>query len=184
VEKGERGPVQDDDRRLLECAAAGDRAAFDSLVDRYCARFLRLAYALVGERTAAEDVVQETFAAAFSGMRGYRGEASVKTWLTAILVRQAGRHRRRERLRRHRPIDRELAHAGINPEESTELRLDLATVLEGLDKRYRQVVVLREIEGLSYEEIADTLAVPRGTVESRLHRARAALREALKDYIE
>ncbi|MHC4712888.1 MAG: RNA polymerase sigma factor [Planctomycetota bacterium] len=176
--------MQNDDRRLLEQAVTGDRAAFDALVDRYCSQFLRLAYGLVGERAAAEDVVQETFAAAFSGMRGYRGEATVRTWLIAILARQAGRHRRRERLRRHRPIDRELTHAGIDPEKSTELRLDLATVLEGLDERYRRVIVLREVEGLSYEEIANALGLPRGTVESRLHRARAALREALKDYIE
>ncbi len=176
--------MRHDDRRLLERAAAGDDKAFEGLVDRYCARFLRLAYALVGERAAAEDVVQETFAAAFSGMRGYRGEASVKTWLTAILVRQAGRHRRRERLRRHRPIEREPAQAGADPERSTELRLDLASALETLDERYRQVIVLREIEGLSYEEIATALGLPRGTVESRLYRARAALREALRDYIE
>lgn len=168
-----------DDRQLLEQAAAGDPASFDSLMDRYCRPFVRLAYSLVGDAAAAEDVVQETFLAAFSGMRSFRWAASVRTWLVSILVRQAARHRRREGLRKHALLEEAEAKPAGDAVRQADMKMDLAWALEGLDERYRQAIVLREIEGLSYDEIARVLSVPRGTVESRLHRARAALREKL-----
>ena len=167
------------DGQLLERAAAGDTASFDALMNRHCQRFMRLAYSLVGDQAAAEDVVQETFLAAFSGMRSFRREASVRTWLVSILVRLAAKHRRREWLRRHAPLQEVEARPGADPANRSDARMDLAWALNGLDEHHRRVIVLREIEGLSYEEISRVLAVPRGTVESRLYRARAALREKL-----
>lgn len=177
-----KGPAPGDDRRLFDGALAGDSRSFDVLADRYAPRLLRLAYSLVGNRAAAEDVLQETFLAAFSGMRSFRGRASVKTWLVAILVRRAARYNRRERLRRHAPLDEAPMPSAGDDAPRADARMDLAWALNGLDERYRQVIVLREIEGLSYEEIAQALRVPRGTVESRLHRARTALRGKLDDY--
>lgn len=172
----------DDDRRLLERAVAGDSTAFDILITRHIDSFLRLAYSLVGDRPAAEDVVQETFRAALSGMRAFRGASSVKTWLVGILARQAARHRRRESIRRHAPVDEALVPAGGDSQASSDAKLDVAWALGELDEDHRRVIALRELEGMSYDEIAEALGVPRGTVESRLHRARKALAEKLEAY--
>ncbi len=170
------------DRHEPSGVSAGDAASFEALVDNHWQHLFRLAYSIVCERSGAEDVVQETFLAAFSRMGSFRGESSVKTWLISILVRQAARYRRREGIRRHKPLDAAGRDEGSEVAEGADARLDLAWALEGLDDGHRDVIVLRELEGLSYDEIAQVLGVPRGTVESRLYRARRALREKLADY--
>ena len=126
--------------------------------------------------------MQETLIAAYGQAGRFRGDSSVKTWMTAILVRQAAKLRRRRRLRRTERLDA----AGERPAGGTgaDFRLDLAQALESLSPEQREVVALRETGGLSYDEIAGALGVPRGTVESRLHRARQALRESLKEYVK
>ncbi len=169
------------DPDLFEKARQGDSAAFDLLAARHAAGLYRLAYALVSDAHDAEDVLQETFMAAYAGLRSFRGESAVKTWLTAILVRQAARLRRRRRIRRAARLDAAGSHPAV--EDSRDFRLDLAGALDGLSPEHREIMALREVRGLSYDEIADVLAVPRGTVESRLHRARLALREQLKEYL-
>ncbi len=179
-------PAGDDaDAELIRRIGRGDEAAFRALVDRH-ARYLYGIAASLTNVTDAEDVVQETFAAVLTAR--FRGESAVRTWLVQILVRQAAMHRRKRR----RPMASLDAGAGSGAEEparsaspiaGAEAKLDLAAMLETLSPEHRQVIVLREVEQMSYDEIARSLGVPRGTVESRLHRARAELRERFKGYL-
>ena len=167
-----------DDIELLRLAGDGDSAAFHALVDRHAQRLYRLAVTLVGNAADAEDVLQETFIGAFRGLRSFEGRASVKTWLTRILVMQAAQWRRDRRRRFERLGDSLPASSA-----SAEAALDVPAAIAQLSPEHRQVLVLREFERMSYEEMAEVLDVPRGTVESRLHRARNELREKLKAYL-
>lgn len=182
-----------DDRELLRLAGRGDDEAFKTLVDRHAPYLFGIAHGMTANPADAEDVVQETFLAAAQG--GYRGEAAVRTWLVAILVRRVAMMRRTAGRRggthlslsstgsdsREPAID---AASGSNPVVGAEARLDLATMLERLSPDHRAVIVLRELEGMSYEEMAKALGVPRGTVESRLYRARDELRRLYRGYLD
>ena len=157
----------------------GDEAAFHELVDRYANEMYRLAVSLVGNAVDAEDVVQETFSGAFQAMPDFDGRSSVRTWLSRILVNQAAKWRRRRNVRRTVMLD--AATPGPSPELG--LRIDVLGTLETLSPEHREVIALREFQGMSYEEMAEVLGVPRGTVESRLFRARQELRGRLKAYL-
>jgi len=178
------------DLDLLQSSAKGNDRAFRELVDRHSDSLFRLAQWLCGNRADAEDVLQETFTGAFKGMSRFAGRASVKTWLTQILIRQASKIRqRRGRMRITAPPDPSGGGSGGSGEPSVgsktttiDQQIDLATMIQQLPEDHRQVVLLREVEGMSYDEIAQTLGIPRGTVESRIHRARAGLRKLLGDY--
>lgn len=174
-----------DDRDLVRRAQHGDRAAAGELVERYAPMLTRVALALTGRAADAEDVVQEAFTAAMAGIASFRGESSVKTWLTRILVRQAALHHRlRRRFLRVVGIRRERPGASAGHTGGADARMDVAAAIADLPPQQRQVVVLREMQGLSYDEIAQVLAIPTGTVESRLFRARRALAARLKAYLE
>jgi RNA polymerase sigma-70 factor (ECF subfamily) len=181
----EAHPVPDD-AQLLRLIGRGDESAFRELVNRHARYLYGIAYSLTQNPSDAEDVVQETFVAVLKSK--FRGESAVRTWLVQILVRQAALLRR-TRSRKIGPApsdearkDLSVAAAG-SAVSGSDARLDLAVMLEALSPEHRQVIVLRELEGMTYEEMAATLAVPRGTVESRLHRARAELRERFKGYL-
>jgi RNA polymerase sigma-70 factor, ECF subfamily len=186
------GRLEQTDAQLAKKAAWGDHAAFRALADRHAAYLLRVAISLVGSEADAEDVVQHTLVGAYKGLAGFRGGSSVKTWLTGIAVRQAARLRRTRGRDRTisisaAPDDNGDSRGGPGPVTASataavDSRIDAEAVLARLSPEHRQVIVLRELEGLSYEEIAETLGVPRGTVESRLHRARSELKEALRRY--
>jgi RNA polymerase sigma-70 factor (ECF subfamily) len=176
-----------------------DAPPFHDWVDRYGPALFRLAISLSGNRLDAEDLCQETFVAAFSGFKNFDGRASVKTWLTSILMRRAAKLWRKERhARRALSLDRcSTADPGARQDPGGALaqqlsvastdtdvdqRLDILQVIRTLPPEFRDAILLREIDQLSYQEIADVLAVPRGTVESRLHRGRAELRKKLTGY--
>jgi RNA polymerase sigma-70 factor (ECF subfamily) len=170
------------DRELLERTAAGDADAFHRLVDRHADRLYRLATSLVGNAVDAEDVLQEAFAGAFRGAGKFEGRSSVKSWLTRIVVTQAAKFWRS----RHGKRDSELqdqAASGSGGFGSVDAKLDLQSCLKQLTEEHRQVLVLRELDGMGYEEMAVVLGVPRGTIESRLFRARAELKKRLKGYL-
>jgi len=182
------------DLELLRRFKHGDEAAFHELVDRYADYLYGVAWSLVGHAADAEDIVQETFAGAFRGAAGFREAASIKTWLLRILMRQCARSRRSAWKRRvfsfsDRPessTDGETAAPdalSAPPQQQVEHRVDVVQMLETLSPEHREVLVLRELEGMSYAEIAATLRVPQGTVESRLYRARQELRERFKGYL-
>jgi RNA polymerase sigma-70 factor (ECF subfamily) len=175
---------------LLQRVRKGDGGAFDELVDRYTQSLYRTALSLVGTAADAEDVVQETLLGAFKGARSFRGRSSVKTWLFSILMRQAARCRRtmarRKTVHLHEvaeAADGLSVHSGAGAHAArTRQKLDVLAVLARLSPEHREVVLLREWEGMSYEEMADVLGVPRGTVESRLYRARQNLKAELAGY--
>jgi RNA polymerase sigma-70 factor (ECF subfamily) len=179
-------PVGDDDD-LLRRARRGDGAALGRLVDRHAPRLYGLAVSLLGRRRAAdaEDVVQETLLGALRRVGAFQGRASVRTWLTRILVNQVSKFRRSRRVRVAESLDHaDCADARPGPATAAERRLDLMTMLDVLSDDHRQVIVLREQEGMSYQEIASALGVPRGTVESRLFRARQELKARFGEYLK
>jgi RNA polymerase sigma-70 factor (ECF subfamily) len=180
---------------LVQASAGGDRKAFHSLVDRYAPELTRLARSLSRTRSDAEDVVQETFIGAYRSAARFDGRASVRTWLTRILVRQAAKawnkNRRQRETQRLDGVEgsdgawqRPDGSSGLaGSTSSVDRRIDLQQIIATLGEDHRQVIVMREIDGLSYAEISDALGVPQGTVESRLHRARAELRVKLAGYM-
>jgi RNA polymerase sigma-70 factor (ECF subfamily) len=171
-----------EDAELVRRIGRGDQGAFRALVDRHAAYLHGIAFSLTNNRADAEDVVQETFVAVLNS--SFRGESQVRTWLVQILVRRVAMLRR---TRRRRPVERldDLPIPAARGAETAgaEARMDLASMLANLSPEHREVIVLREVQGMSYEEMATTLRVPRGTIESRLHRARNELRERFRGYL-
>ena len=175
------------DLELVRQAAQGDSAAFHVLVDRHASELMRLAASLSARRADAEDVVQETFIGAYQGLRRFDGRASVKTWLKRILVRQAARAWNKSKRGRSMVAIETVDIIPPRREERSATamvngRIDVRAVIETLAVEHREVIVMREFEQMSYSEIAEVLQVPIGTVESRLHRARAELKIKLGDY--
>lgn len=176
-----------DEPKLAARAARGDVEAFGALFNRYAREVYRLACSMGHGGSDAEDLMQDTFLAALEGIARYEGRSSFKTWLLGILFRQSHQRIRYTRRRATEVFDEHevSGHVGrLVPPANVghDCRLDVHAMLQTLSPEHRAVVVLRELEGLSYEEIAATLEIPRGTVESRLFRARALLREQLHEY--
>jgi len=172
----------------FERLRAGDASAFEALVVAYQHRVFSVAYRMLGSRAEAEDVAQEVFLRVYRGIAEFRGEAKLSTWLYAItsrvcLNRLASGERRMARAREAEDTlsglpSAESDAAGRLERRETEAALHRAIAELAEDRRI--VVVLRDLEGLSYEDIADTLGVTLGTVRSRLHRARLELKERLE----
>jgi RNA polymerase sigma-70 factor (ECF subfamily) len=170
------GDLEATDADLVRAAVAGNDEAFHALVDRHAPSLFRSAQALSRNRQDAEDLLQDTFIAAHRGLKNFAGRSSIKTWLLRILTRKAFKALKRARSRPTVSLDViDIPQAG--PSRSIDQRLDVITVLRTLSEPHCQVLTLREIEGLSYDEIATVLGIPRGTVESRLYRARAEFKE-------
>ena len=170
----------DDDRELLKLGRRDPRA-FRALVERQSQYLYGVAHALARNDADAEDLVQETLLGAIKGT--FRGESSVRTWLVKILVNQAAMLRRTRSRRPESQFDEAKPPASAGGSTtSVDAKVDLTAMLAQLSLEHRQVIVLRELEGLSYAEMAAALGVPRGTVESRLHRAREELRRLFKGY--
>ena len=183
--------MQPSDLELLRAAAGGDGGAFHTLVDRHADGLFRAALSMSPSRADAEELLQETFLGAFKSASRFDGRAGVKTWLNSILIRQAAKGWRRGS--RHRKVksiqpsdqtehlDDPALTSGTSAQQSDQ-KMDIMAALKQLPSDQQEIIVLREIQGLSYEEIASALGVPRGTVDSRLHRARAELRRRLSSY--
>jgi RNA polymerase sigma-70 factor (ECF subfamily) len=175
---------------LLLLARRGDNAARTELVMRHGRRLFGLAGALMGSADAdVTDVVQETFLAAFDGgLKAFQGNASLATWLSGILVNRIRKLRRYQQSRRARPLDavEQPLPAGDSVSRcattQVEQRIDVATMLDSLSSEYREVIVLRELQQMSYAEMASVLGVPERTAETRLTRARRMLRERFGRY--
>ncbi len=182
------------DGRLIDGLRQGDDWAYEALIHRFQTPVYNLVFRLMTDPCDASDVVQEVFIKVFRGIAGFRGQSSLKTWIYRIAVNEAHNHRRWfSRWRRDqigledeqadgRTYDQMLADQGPSPFEVTashETRERIETALRGLEGPYREALVLREVEGLSYEEIAEVLRISLGTVKSRIVRGRTALRAAL-----
>ena len=175
--------MEDRDSELVGRAARNDPQALHALVDEHAQSLFAIANSMLRSPAEAEDIVQDTFLACFIGLKRFEGRSSVRTWLVSILLRQISEKRRRDQRRPKVAWDQAEAQPAKN-EPATDAKLDLAAALATLSDDHRQVLTLREYGGLSYDQIAATLGLPRGTVESRLHRARQELAQRLKSYIE
>jgi RNA polymerase sigma-70 factor (ECF subfamily) len=181
-------------RALPERFAAGEPAAFDELVMLYQPRIVRTVFRLTGwgRRDDVEDVVQEVFLAALNHGHGFRGTASLSTWLTAIAVNKCRSHRRRLRVvwKRFVRASREEsewpapASSGADALSADETSARVREAVAALSPRDREVVVLRYFEDLSLDEIAGLTRQSKNAVEVRLHRARARLANGLRELVE
>ena len=178
------------EEELLEQARRGDNAARTELVMRHGRRLFALAAALLGGGDAdVNDVVQETFLAAFDGgLKAFQGGSSLSTWLSGIMINRVRKLRRYRHARPACPLDDALRRpaddnrASRGPATQVEQRVDVATMLDSLPPEYREVIVLREWQQMSYAEMASALGVPERTAETRLTRARRMLRQRFGGY--
>ena len=183
--------VEDPDRALVAAAVAGDRDSFEALVLRHQTRIVNYAMAIVRDPADAEDVAQETFIRAYRSLTRFRGDSSFKTWLYTIATNAArtGLERRGRRSRlEDESLDDEAAPlvagdvpaGGADVETTLVRRESIDRALAALPPDLRVAVVLRDVEGLDYKEIAAATGAPIGTVESRIFRARRRLRPLLQ----
>jgi RNA polymerase sigma-70 factor (ECF subfamily) len=174
----------DADRALVEAAAGGDRDAFDQLVRRHQSAMLGLCRALAGGGGDAEDLAQEVFVRAWKSLRTFRGDSSFRTWLHRVAINVSRTHHM-HRGKLMRLFRSPLPHEEDPPEavEAIDTRLARRDLVERalatLPPELREAVTLRDLQGLDYKEIAQTLDVPIGTIESRIFRARQRLRPLL-----
>lgn len=174
-------PDEPSDQQLMASVGRSDEEAFRQIVRLHGRYLFGIARTLTRDSAEAEDAVQETLTALLTAARKaqFRGESSLRTFLVALLIRQCALIRRKRRgwpghvLRLVRPPEAEHESS----ESQTDAKLDLAALLEKLSPEHREVLVMRELQQMSYEAMAEVLAVPRGTIESRLHRARQQLKE-------
>jgi RNA polymerase sigma-70 factor (ECF subfamily) len=186
------------EQRLIESLRAGEDAAYEALIERFQTPVYQLVCRLLEDPAEAADVVQDVFLKVFRGVPGFRGQSSMKTWIYRIAVNEA--HNRRRWFSRHRKGEVVLAGEEDRPDRlelfsdrgktpydwtlNGEMRTAIEEALEELNPVFRSAVVLRDLEELSYEEIADILDVSIGTVKSRILRGREALRRALMEKLE
>jgi RNA polymerase sigma-70 factor (ECF subfamily) len=170
--------MADDLDPIIRGCRAGDRAAQRRLYDRFHRTVYRLAARLVGVAEAA-DLTQEVFLRVFASVGQFRGAAAFPTWLYRVAVNECLRHLRGRRPRPDR-LAEEPADAGAGPDRVVEQADLLERALAGLAAPLRAVFLLREAEGLSYQEIAAVLGIPSGTVASQLSRARSQLQGFLR----
>ena len=165
------------DELLVRRSKGGDREAFGQLVARYQNSVYRVVRGVLTDPAECEDVAQEVFLKAYASLSKFRGDAGFFTWLYRIAVNEAFRHRRRRAFSNADLLPEvEAPPAPEMPDEDAPTLRTLEKMLRKLSDDFRSIVVLRDIEGLSYQEIAETLEIPIGTVESRLFRARQDLR--------
>ena len=185
--------------RFIERLKVGEEEAFDEFVTRYTANVYALIFRLTENAEEAQDLTQETFLRAFKAIKNFRGDADLKTWLYRIAVNES-RNRFRWWKRRksnvtisldaetnyhETPLSERIADDSANPETETlrrERELALRKALNELSTNFREVIILRDIEGLSYEEVAAALETNVGTVKSRIARGREELRKKLTGF--
>nr|WP_154381432.1 RNA polymerase sigma factor RpoE [Duganella guangzhouensis] len=186
------------DQLLVERVRDGDKQAFDLLVAKYQRRLMRLLSRIVHDPTEAEDVVQETFIKAYRALRHFRGDSAFYTWLYRIGINTAKNFLATQGRRTPTSTDADAEQAesfndgehlrDINTPESMLASKQIAqtvnAAMDALPVDLRTAIALREIEGLSYEEISDIMACPIGTVRSRIFRAREVIAEKLKPLLD
>lgn len=183
--------VRTDDDCLVQAALVGDKDSFGMLVERYQDRLFNTLVRILGSRDDARDIVQDAFVQAFVKLETFRGASRFYTWLYRIAMNMALSHRRRRRSVvsvedvKDRVGDEPVDHSP-SPDGRMISRERIQLVQSALAKladQHRQILVLREMEGCSYETIAEILELPIGTVRSRLFRARIVLKDELKNLL-
>jgi RNA polymerase sigma-70 factor (ECF subfamily) len=183
------------DEQMVERALAGDPEAFGEIVRRWERRIFALAFGMLGREEDARDATQETFLAAFRNLRGFRGEAKVSSWLHRIAVNQCITRQRRAKVRSETALEDEAEKnaavfalpADFSPARAAEHREVSSAVRKAvgaLPAELRQVIVMKEFEELTFQEISDALEVPLSTVKSRLYTALRQLQMRLQKFGE
>jgi RNA polymerase sigma-70 factor (ECF subfamily) len=190
-------PIVDPDRDLVTRCQKSQPAAFDELVRRYQDRVFNIAFRMLREREVAEEIAQDVFVSVYQHIEGFQGNSKFSTWLFRVVANHCHNKSKYLRRRKHKqqdsldaPIEgedgdlkRELPDdPGRSPEElATRRKMNEAIqeAISHLDEDHRVIVLLRDVEDMSYEEIGEVLGLPEGTVKSRLHRARNELRARL-----
>jgi len=200
ADSGDSPPTGDDlDRRLVARTLEGDRHAFRELVERHQARVFALAKSLLRNQADAADIAQEAFLRAYGNLGRYRADGSFTAWLARITNNLAIDFLRRQKIQATTDLGDDLAEAAIGPAgilasqvpadpQTATLRRELGNRLEKalarLPEKHRSILILREIDGLSYQELSEVLKIPVGTVMSRLYHSRAKMQELLREYLE
>jgi RNA polymerase sigma-70 factor (ECF subfamily) len=168
------------DEELVRRHLAGDRQAFAELVRRHERRVYNLAYRMLGRREEAADASQDVFVTCLRKLGGFKGTAAFTTWLHRVTLNVCYDSLRKRG--REEPVE-ELPEAGssdFDVAESTATAVDVHRALQRVPEDFRAVLILHDVQGVPYEEIAEALGAPVGTVKSRLHRGRLALARALR----
>jgi len=186
--------VHNDENSLIAKALSGNQAAYTSLMERHQVAIFHIINRIVRNDEAANDLVQETFMKAFASLATYRSEYKFSTWLYKIAANASIdflRKRRVHALSLDRPLETEdgsmeieVADYSFHPElelERKQQRLSIEVAINSLPPKYREVIVYRHKDDKSYEEIADLLSIPVGTVKARIFRARELLKKKLKN---
>lgn len=174
-----------EDIKLIEEFLAGDVKGFEMLVKKYQNRTLNIVYSLVGNDRDSEDIMQEVFLKVYHALGTFRGSSQFSTWLYRISVNTTYDFLRK---RKHMTVHEDISKAQAVVDETSQQALsvkekkeEVQKALESIPLHYRSAVVLKDIEGLGYAEIARVLGCSIGTVESRIHRARQLLKTKLSD---
>lgn len=179
------------DEQVVERALSGDAEAFGEIVSRWQRRIFALAYGMLGREEDARDATQETFLAAFRNLRSFRGDAKVSSWLHRIAVNQCITRQRRAKVRGETTLEDETEADGASysaPAHESPARVaenqertdSVRRAVRALPPELRQVVVMKEFEELTFQEIAEVLDLPLSTVKSRLYTALRQLQMRLK----
>jgi RNA polymerase sigma-70 factor, ECF subfamily len=181
----------DADEEIVARCCSGDREAFAKLVLKYQSRVLTLATRILDNRSEAEDIAQDIFVKVFQSLHDFRGASRFSTWLYRITVNHCLNHLRRRARQQQtlvvtEPEEWMQESSASNPHKRLEQKERWALVqakLQLLSPEHRTIILLRDFEGLSYDEIAEVLQLESGTVKSRLHRARMELKALLEPYL-
>jgi RNA polymerase sigma-70 factor (ECF subfamily) len=190
----------DDDRTLISSVQRGDLQAFEVLVTRYQKKMLNISFRLVGDYDDACEVVQDAFVSAYRNIKTFRGDAKFTTWLTTITLNLSKNRLKQMRSRQGRetfslddPIRTDDGDMKMDPPsqepsvlsilEKRDMQTRVQECIKALETDFREVLVLRDMQEFSYEEIGSILKVREGTVKSRLFRAREMVKECLKKFM-
>lgn len=191
--------VERDDLHLVENAQKGDRDAFRELVERYQRKVYSICYGMLKNADDSLDVSQEVFIKVYRNIDKFNQQSSFYTWLYRITVNMCIDHIRKNKRAKNVEYDDAISREGdggddfmmpsklgLNPDKvygRKELREKMLEALESLSEKHRTILILREVDGLSYEEIADVLNISKGTVMSRLFHARKYFQDAIGEYL-
>lgn len=186
---------QPTDEDLIEKFQNGDLYAFDLIVKRYKNQLLNFIYRFLGNAEEAEDLVQETFLRVYRNRRAYQKVAKFSTWIYTIAGNLAKTELRKRKRRKFFSIsdlgynekDYDISDEAYNPEKDVDSRMKEEIIhreINDLSPKFREVILLRDVQQLSYEEISQIVNIPLGTVKSRVNRGRLKLQEKLKHLLE
>ena len=193
-------PGSDSDYETILRCQKGDIDAFEEIVNKYQKKMFNISFGMTGDYNEAAEAVQDAFLSAYRNIKGFKGESRFSTWLYSILMNHSKNRLKRIRSLSFRepvslddPLDPDEGHikrgypsgelSVLELLEKREVTIKVQGCIDSLDYDFKEVIVLRDMQGFSYEEITTMLKVSEGTVKSRLHRAREALKNCLRKFL-